>query len=82
MFEKNAMRSGGLMSKKSFDQTSQQSGKRSDKASVNFAIGGKQQADTMRSSDKIGAASGGDQKSYGIPTLKMLNPELYKEIEK
>ena len=24
----------------------------------------------------------GDQKSYGAPTLKMLNPELFKEIEK
>ena len=22
------------------------------------------------------------QKSYGIPTIKLLNPELYKEMEK
>ena len=33
---------------------------------------------------RTGATPGtsGDQKSYGAPTLKMLNPELFKEIEK
>lgn len=30
-------------------------------------------------SPKMGATS---DKGYGIPTLKMLNPELYKEMEK
>mmetsp|Transcript_18573 Transcript_18573/g.31776 ORF Transcript_18573/g.31776 Transcript_18573/m.31776 type:complete len:80 (-) Transcript_18573:52-291(-) len=25
---------------------------------------------------------GGAQKSYGIPTIKILNPELYKELER
>ena len=60
----------------SFEKSSQRSGgKGSDKnVTVNFAIGGP---------NKTGEnASGGGQTNYGIPTLKMLNPELYKEIEK
>lgn len=28
------------------------------------------------------AAGGKSRPSYGIPTIKLLNPELYKEMEK
>ena len=61
----------------SFEKSSQRSGgKGSDKnVTVNFAIGGPK----MAGGDNV---SGGGQTNYGIPTLKMLNPELYKEIEK
>merc|ERR1712151_203675 len=45
------------------------------KSSVNFAMGGRKTPDAQSI-----AAPGG--KSYGAPTLKMLNPELFKEIEK
>ena len=45
------------------------------KSSVGFTLGQK----TANAASTMG---GGDQKSYGAPTLKMLNPELFKEIEK
>jgi hypothetical protein len=44
------------------------------KGSVNF-----QMASTL---SKPHAETSKTEKNYGIPTLKMLNPELYKEIEK
>ena len=57
----------------------QSGGKKSDKNfTVNFAIGGPKVADNTTGT--AGGASGATQ--YGIPTLKMLNPELYKEMEK
>jgi hypothetical protein len=64
----------GFQSKKSFENQSMMSGgRKSDKgANVNFTL-----ASGART--QIGTSDG---KGYGIPTLKMLNPELYKEMEK
>ena len=59
---------------KSFDKASAISGKASAKNSVNF-----QMASTV---PKAADPTPKGEKNYGIPTLKMLNPELYKEIEK
>ena len=74
------MRSGGMnKSNQSFDKASIQSGKKSDgkNVTVNFAIGG-----PKASIAESTTGGGGGQTAYGIPTLKMLNPELYKEMEK
>ena len=56
-------------------------GKRSDKnVTVNFAIGG--YGGTKPQVMENVATNSGSGTAYGIPTLKMLNPELYKEMEK
>ena len=56
-------------------------GKRSDKnVTVNFAIGG-YGGTKPQAMDNV-ATNSGSGTAYGIPTLKMLNPELYKEMEK
>lgn len=75
----NALTSHILIDK-SFENASMQSGgKKSDKnITVNFAIGGPKVVN--ENTGTAGAASGNT--AYGIPTLKMLNPELYKEMEK
>ena len=67
---------------KSFENQSNLSGgKRSDKnVTVNFAIGGYGGAKAPPT-DNVATGSGSGT-AYGIPTLKMLNPELYKEMEK
>ena len=77
-FGHNPLRSTGLASKKS-DNASMLSGSAGGgigKTAVNFAggSGGRRTPDSSN-----GPVQG---KSYGAPTLKMLNPELYKEIEK
>ena len=76
-FKQNALRSDGLLSKKSFENQSMASGGGIGKTSVNFAMNafGKKTPENSG----IGAPQ---IKSYGAPTLKMLNPELFKEIEK
>ena len=73
-FASNALKSGGLHSKKSVENQSMGSagGKQS---TVGFTLG--------RKTPDTGKLGGEPQsKSYGAPTLKMLNPELFKEIEK
>ena len=67
---------------KSFENQSNLSGgKWSDKnVTVNFAIGGYGGAKAP-ATDNVATGSGSGT-AYGIPTLKMLNPELYKEMEK
>ena len=71
---------------KSFENQSNMSGgKRSDKnVTVNFAIGGYGAATAKPANDNVAsvASGSGSGTAYGIPTLKMLNPELYKEMEK
>ena len=64
-----------MKSGKSFDNKSMNSGKMSNKGSVNFNM--MKTANVPAGNDTLKS-----EKNYGIPTLKMLNPELYKEIEK
>ena len=73
-FSANAMRSGGLPSNKSIERGSVASGGRS--GGVGFKLG--------RQTPDAGSALAGDatMKSYHAPTLAMLNPELYKEMQK
>ena len=74
-FNAAALRSGGLQSKKSIENQSMNSGVNGGKQStVGFTLGRGKTPDT--------AVAGEKSKSYGAPTLKMLNPELFKEIEK
>ena len=71
-FASKAMQSGGLHSKKSIENQSLGSGG-GKQSTVGFTLGRK-----TPDTGKMGEQS----KSYGAPTLKMLNPELFKEIEK
>jgi len=72
-FSQVAMRSGGMQSKKSYDNQSMGSGG-AGKSAVGFNLKAAQ--------TPAGASDQEKSKSYGAPTLKMLNPELFKEIEK
>lgn len=62
-------KTAGLVSKKSGDAASTGSGGGTIKSAVGFNL-------------KQAGTPVGDNKQYGAPTLKMLNPELFKEIEK
>jgi len=44
---------------------------------VNFTLGG-----GAHPKSPMEARTEGSSKGYGIPTLKMLNPELFKEMQK
>ena len=73
-FSANAMRSGGLASNKSIEKGSVASGGRS--GGVGFQLGRKT---PEAAGGLVGDAT---MKSYHAPTLAMLNPELYKEMQK
>ena len=47
---------------------------------MNNTLGGSALNDTKHTLNQTGQSQ--HQKSYGIPTIKLLNPELYKEMEK
>jgi len=66
-----------LGSKKSLAEHSSVNSKRSDRVSVNFTLGG-----GAHPKSPMEARTEGSSKGYGIPTLKMLNPELFKEMQK
>jgi len=72
------MRSNDIKSKKSYENQSVASGGGVGKNSVNFAMSG----GGRKTPDGSGSGTAPQGKSYGAPTLKMLNPELFKEIEK
>mmetsp|Transcript_42097 Transcript_42097/g.55449 ORF Transcript_42097/g.55449 Transcript_42097/m.55449 type:complete len:138 (+) Transcript_42097:425-838(+) len=72
--EPPGFKTGGLISRKSGDNASTGSGSYAPgtaKSAVGFNL--KHSGTPMNATDT---------KSYGAPTLKMLNPELFKEIEK